>query len=62
MGFFGKLLDATLNTALLPIDMAKDFVTLGGLDQEEPHTFTRVKKICEKVEDAGEDASEGDFL
>ena len=64
MGFFGKLLDATVNVALTPIDVVKDVVTLGGVltDEEKPYTQQRIEKVVEKVEEAGEKAGEGDLL
>lgn len=64
MGFFGKLLDATVNVALTPIDIVKDIATCGGVltDQDKPYTIQRGEKVIKKVEESGEDAGDGDWL
>lgn len=64
MGFLGKLIKGTINTALIPVDVAKDVVTLGGAldDEEETYTGKRVKQVIKDVEEAAEDAGEGDLL
>jgi hypothetical protein len=64
MGFLGKLIKGTINTALIPVDVAKDVVTLGGTldDEEETYTGKRVKQVIKDVEEAAEDAGEGDLL
>lgn len=40
MGFFGKLIKATVQTVLVPVNVVKDVVTMGGVltDKEEPYT------------------------
>lgn len=64
MGFFGKILDATINVALTPVDVVKDVVTMGGVldGQEETYTAQRLKKAVKKVEQAGDDAGDGEWL
>lgn len=64
MGFLGKLLDATVNVVIAPIDVIKDVATLGGAmtDQDKPYTAQRLEKVIEKVEEAGEKAGDGDLL
>lgn len=54
MGFFSKLAKGVIDTALLPIEVVKDAVTLGGVsvDKDEPFTKKRVKKVIEDLEDA----------
>lgn len=64
MGFLGKLLDATVNVVIAPVDIVKDVVTMGGAmtDQKEPYTVQRVKKVVNKIEQAGKDAGDGDLI
>lgn len=63
MGFLGKLVKGVLDTALLPLDVAKDVVTMGGaLTDEKPATLQRAEKIVKDVEQAGEDAGDGEWF
>lgn len=60
MGFFDaatKAAKAVAHTAMLPVDIAVDAVTLGGLctERDEPHTATRVKKIAKEASEALDD-------
>lgn len=57
MGFFSKLGSAVIQTALLPVEVAKDVCTLGGvcMDEETPYTVKRLKKLGRAVEDAIDD-------
>lgn len=57
MGFFGKLLKATIETVTLPIDVAKDVISMGGVidDQDQPYTVQRLKKIKGDLEDAADE-------
>lgn len=57
MGIFSKLASAVLQTALLPVEVAKDIVTMGGVctDQREPYTLKRLKKLGHTVESAIDD-------
>lgn len=54
MGFFRKLIKGGIDTALLPVDVGKDILTLGGLniDKDEPATVERAKKIKKALDDA----------
>ena len=54
MGFFKKLFKGGIDTTLLPLEMVKDIVTLGGVstDQNETYTKKRARKVKEAVEDA----------
>lgn len=53
MGLFGKITQGIIDTALIPLDITKDIMTLGGAitDQEEPYTLQKTKKLRDKVED-----------
>jgi hypothetical protein len=64
MGLIGNLISATVNTALLPVSVLKDSITVGGAltDEEEPATLSRVRKIIQDLEDGAEDAKEGKIL
>lgn len=64
MGFLGKLVKGVLDTALVPVAVTLDAVTLGGTltDRKEPYTATKVKEVIKDVEQAGEDAGEGDWF
>ena len=50
MKFFGKLIRTVVNVAVLPVAIAKDVVTLGGvaLDQR-PATVQQLEKIKEEA-------------
>ena len=50
MGFFdalGSVGKAVVNTAIVPVDVARDVVTLGGAlsDEDETYTGKRARKI-----------------
>lgn len=64
VSFFGKLIKATVDTVLLPVEVVKDVITLGGVvnDEPEPYTLTGVKEVVKDLKEAGEDAGEGDWL
>ena len=53
MRIFGKITKGLIDSALLPIDIAKDIVTLGGINtnQEEPYTVKKIKKLRDEAED-----------
>ena len=59
-GFLGNLAEgpikATVNTALLPVEVVKDAATMfGSLDDHgEPHIFTRLKEIQKNLDDSVE--------
>lgn len=64
MSFFGKLVKGVLDTALLPVDVAADMLTGCGIatDQKKPYTLKRIEKVIEDVEQAGEDAGNGNWI
>lgn len=53
MGIFGKITQGLIDTALIPVDVAKDVVTLGGVttDQDDPYTLEKARKLKKKLED-----------
>lgn len=62
MGFFNKALKATIEIVKLPIDVAKDVVTCGGLlgDMNDPtgwqerkktHTREKLEEIADILDD-----------
>lgn len=61
MGFFdalGDLASAGIKTVLLPVDVAKDVLTCGGvLDDPNatPATVKRLKEIVGDIEEAADD-------
>lgn len=57
MGIFGslqKLTKATVRTALTPVDVVADILTIGGsiTDREESHTESALKEIVELLGEA----------
>ncbi len=62
MGFFdslGKLGKATLGVALLPVDIVKDAVTLGGaITDEESAIAKRARKIAKNAGEALDEIDE----
>jgi len=57
MGFFGKVLSATIKTTLLPVDAVKDVATLGGLNtnRDESYTGEKLKDIKKTLDKAMKD-------
>ncbi len=53
MGFFKRLTKTVVDTALLPVDVALDVVTLGGVltDRDDPYTVERGRKLKENAEE-----------
>lgn len=53
MGLFGKLIKTALSVAEIPLAVAKDVVTLGGVATEKDTTYTRelVEKIKEEADE-----------
>lgn len=53
MGLFGKITQGLIDTALIPLDIAKDVATLGGAstEQEEPYTLQKARRLKKKAED-----------
>jgi len=64
MGFLGNILKGAVNVAILPVDVAVDLVTMGVrvTDGERLYTADRLSKIVKSIEDAGDSASESDYL
>jgi hypothetical protein len=57
MSIFKNLRRVTVNTILLPIDIAKDIVTVHGLatGRSESYSSTRIDKLCESYSDMSKD-------
>jgi hypothetical protein len=53
MSLFGKVVKLVVNVAAIPIEVAKDVVTLGGIstEQRKPYTAQRIEKLVEDAED-----------
>ena len=50
---FKKVTKAMVDTALIPVDVAVDVVTMGrALEDDEPATWERLKKIKDDLQDA----------
>jgi hypothetical protein len=64
MGFLGKLIGATMDVVLTPVEIVKDIATMGGVlnDENQPYTLQRLNKATKKISDAADDASKGDLL
>lgn len=64
LGFLGKLLGATVDVVLTPVEVVKDVVTMGGVmtDQDVPYTVKRLEKAIDKVSEAADDAADGDLV
>lgn len=63
MGLFGalkKTIRATVNTALMPIDIVSDTITLGGASTEsgESAVVRRGKKVYRDLSDAVDECGE----
>ena len=53
MGLFGKLVKTVVNVAELPLAVAKDVITLGGIVQDRTTTHTR--ELIEKIKEDADD-------
>lgn len=53
MSLFGKIVRTAINTAVLPVAVVKDVVTLGGVstDNGESYIVGQLKKIKDETED-----------
>lgn len=51
MGLFGKLVATAVNVVTLPVDVAKDVITLGGVstDRKESYTSEKLKQLKEEA-------------
>ena len=60
MSIFGSILKTVIDTATLPIEVAKDVVTLGGAATGEHQTYTgkRLEKLSDDLEDISDDAGD----
>jgi hypothetical protein len=58
MSIFGSLLKTVVDTATLPLDVAKDVVTMGGAmtERQEPYTVSKFKRLADDVEDISDEA------
>lgn len=52
MGLFKALVSTAINVATLPVAVAKDVVTLGGVstDQRKPYTVQKLQQIKDEAE------------
>ena len=52
-----ELFQSALNLAVVPIEIGKDIVTMGGVltDEEKPYTLKRLEKAQEKLDEALEE-------
>lgn len=56
MGLFGKLIALAIDTATVPLDVAKDVVTLGGAaTDEESAVAAKLRKLQREVDELGDD-------
>lgn len=53
MKLFGQLVSTLVNVATLPLDIAEDIVTLGGVatGQAKPYTLQKLDKIKEEAKE-----------
>lgn len=52
MGLFGKIVATAINVATLPVDVAKDIVTLGGVSSKgrfESYVGEKLKQIKDEA-------------
>lgn len=51
MGIFGKIVNAAVNTVLLPVAVAKDVVTLGGASTGKgSYTLKQLEQIKDEAQ------------
>ena len=53
MTLFGKLVKTAVNVAILPVEVVKDVVTLGGVvtEQQKSYTMRQLEKIKEEADE-----------
>lgn len=53
MTLFGRLVKTAINVAVLPVEIVKDVVTLGGVAtcQEKSYTMQQLEKIKEEADE-----------
>lgn len=51
MKLFGQIIRTAVNTALLPVAVVKDVLTLGGIstEQREPYTTQQIKTLKDEA-------------
>ena len=61
MSFLGKAFKTVINVAALPVEVAKDVITLGGVctGEDKPYTAQRLEKLVDDAEGEGSDWSVG---
>lgn len=60
MGLLKKGLKAVIKTATLPVDVAKDVVTMGGVltDEEESYTKRKAQGILDALEELSDEVDD----
>ncbi len=60
MSLFGSILKTVVDTAILPIEIAKDVVTLGGVATGKSETYTskQLNKLADDLDDISDDAGD----
>lgn len=63
MSFFGfgrKMLKSTIQSVVLPVEVCRDIVTLGGIATDQPETYTtqRLKKAADDFEEGLDELDE----
>jgi hypothetical protein len=53
MSLFGRIVRTAVNTAVLPVAVVKDVITLGGVSTSngQPYTVEQLQKIKDEAED-----------
>lgn len=54
MKLFGQIVRTIVNTVVLPVELAKDVITLGGVCNKgelDSYTVARLKKLAEDAEE-----------
>ena len=51
MKLFGQIIRTVVNTALVPVAVVKDVLTLGGIatEQREPYTVQQIEKLKDEA-------------
>lgn len=60
MGLLGKLLKTAIDVATIPVDVAKDVITMGGTltDKNRPYTSEKLRRLNYDVEEIRDAADE----
>ena len=53
MKLFGQIVRTAVNVVMLPVELVKDTLTLGGVitEQPKPYTEQRLEKLAEDAEE-----------